>query len=314
MKEIMDPIITSAPTNQIQIDIFKNQWRYNFPIPNTVSGKAKVSMLHSDVRFAKKHFGPLKNFRVLELGPNEGQMTIGLDREGARDIVAVECRTDLFLKCLIIKNIFKLNRVTFLLGDFVKFLSESRKEFDIILACGVLYHMTNPLELIELICRRSDRVLLASHYVNEGLLHFDASKREASKSTGLQAANWHFPNKEGEIVKYKGLEVTYFKNVYSQTKDERDRKGVGGIESYSNMMKLEDIIRAFQHFGFEVVGDISDNPDELRGARVLFAAKRKDSPRTMSNSRNEYLRVRRYVKKKVKKILFRLSFSGRTLR
>ena len=40
-----------------------------------------------------------------------------------------------------------------------------RKTFDICFASGVLYHMRNPAELIALIARATDRVLLWTHYM-----------------------------------------------------------------------------------------------------------------------------------------------------
>ncbi len=76
-----------------------------------------------------------------------------LQKAGARSVVAVEANTRAFLKCLCTKELFGLDRVEFLLGDLVAYLNEERSKFDAVIASGVLYHMTDPVDLLKILRR-----------------------------------------------------------------------------------------------------------------------------------------------------------------
>lgn len=299
---IMDRLVESAPSNQIELDLFQGEWSYDIPIPNTVTGKAAVHQLPGSVRFALKRFGPIDDLKVLELGPNECEITIGLSKEKVKEIISIETRSRTFLKCLVIANILGLKNVRFLLGNFIEYLRLRNDErFDLCFACGILYHMTDPVELIELICNNCDRVVVASIYMNDNLIHYDKSK----DSTGLPPANWNIVDEIGTEVEYKGLKVKYFKNSYPSGRERGHIVyGHGGVDDHSNIMELDDILRTFEHFGFEIVGEIRDDPDGPRGPHVVFAAKRKGVP--LNFERNRYLRIWRYTKHQFgKRILMR---------
>ena len=294
----MDPLVKSAPSNQIALDTFKDQWAHEIPIQNATTGKEKVCKFPSSILLAKKYFSPLDNFSVLELGPNECEITIGANREKVRKVISIECRRQAFLKCLVIKNLLKLDKTQFLLGNFIEYLKAEKQKFDLCLACGVLYHMTDPVELIELICSRCDRVIVATHYMNDNLANYDVSQ----DTTDLPVATWNIVDNEGEMVKYKGLDVRYFKNIYPDAEqDSHIVTGHGGTDNYSQIMELKDILKAFEHFGFEIMTEMFDDPDGPRGPHVLFAAKRKGVPFTITE--NRFLKVRRRITKSFKKAL-----------
>jgi len=74
----------------------------------------------------------------------------------AKEIGGFEANTRAFLKCLVVKELFDLHHVSFLCGDFLEYLRHrDDTEFDLCVACGVLYHMENPAELIALLVSRS---------------------------------------------------------------------------------------------------------------------------------------------------------------
>lgn len=103
---------------------------------------------------------------VLELGPLEAYQTRKLCLAGATPVTAVEGNDISFLKCLIVKEIFKIS-AEFLHGDFTEFLKSSERTFDVIWASGVLYHQTDPLLLLKLMCDRASAIYLWSHYWDE---------------------------------------------------------------------------------------------------------------------------------------------------
>lgn len=107
--------------------------------------------------------GSLAGFDVLELGPHEAELTYKTASYLPASITSIEGRPHNFLKCLVAANALGL-RAKFMLGDFTKYLKQCERRSDLLLMCGVLYHQTNPLELIELCCHHADRMVIVSHY------------------------------------------------------------------------------------------------------------------------------------------------------
>ena len=93
-----------------------------------------------------------------------------LESMGAKSIFVIEANTIGYLKCLITKEIMELKRSRFLLGDFVTYLKSTGESFDAGIASGVLYHMQNPVELIHLISRKTNKIVLWTHYYDETLI------------------------------------------------------------------------------------------------------------------------------------------------
>lgn len=88
---------------------------------------------------------------------------------GARSVTAVEGNSRAFLKCLCMREILDLKVTKFLLGDFNRYL-DSAGHFDVIIACGVLYHMRDPLGLLKRLSDRTDRLFLWTHYYDASLI------------------------------------------------------------------------------------------------------------------------------------------------
>ncbi len=58
------------------------------------------------------------------------------------------------------KALLGVHSAHLLLGDFVSWLEQDRRRFDVIWATGVLYHMTEPLPLLRLLADRTDRLYI----------------------------------------------------------------------------------------------------------------------------------------------------------
>ena len=102
---------------------------------------------------------------MLELGPLEGGHSFSMHQLGAGSITAIEANSRAFLRLLCVKELFGLDRLRPLLGSFMPFLVEpDSRQYDLVVASGVLYHMTDPLMLLDLICNLTDRVFLWTHY------------------------------------------------------------------------------------------------------------------------------------------------------
>lgn len=106
--------------------------------------------------------------RVLEFGPLEGGHTLALARAGAGEIVAVEGRPDNHGRCLLIKDLFGLDNVTFQLGDIRDVTHDSHGAFDVAIALGVLYHLPDPDRLLGQLVEIAPLTLLWTHVADEG--------------------------------------------------------------------------------------------------------------------------------------------------
>lgn len=235
----------AAPTAQAAIDLFQGRWTSDVAqvVPGVVSG---TTGLFDDPRvgFAVKAFagaeGDLRGQRVLELGPLEAAHTLQLERLGA-EVVAVEGNTEAFLKCLIIKELTRLSRAQFLYGDFVRYLRGIGGErFDLIFCCGVLYHLPDPIELIEAMAARTRRVFVWTHYHSE------------ERDTGAVA----------ESAGRGGERYTYYRR---ENVDRRSHVYWGGGQAKSTLMSRGDILRAFERHGFTHSEIHQEEPDHPGG-------------------------------------------------
>src|SRR6187549_1828057 len=103
-----DHYVTSPPSGQNAIDIFKGEWSSQFP-PEAGEIQAGQWKLFEDTRLAwgLGRLGGIDGGNVLELGPLEAGHTYMLERAGAASVVAVEANTRAYLKCLIVKEILQ---------------------------------------------------------------------------------------------------------------------------------------------------------------------------------------------------------------
>ncbi len=168
---ILESYVTSAPSPQNALDIFKGEWASQLPAPLEVlkAGSAKL-FEDSRIEWSVKQLAEVEGKSVLELGPLEAGHTYMLERLGAASIVSIEANTRAYLKCLIVKELLQLKRAQFLCGDFVKYLRANQTKFDICLANGVLYHMRNPAELIALVAKASNHIILWTHYYDQAII------------------------------------------------------------------------------------------------------------------------------------------------
>jgi SAM-dependent methyltransferase len=220
----------SAPTPQGVVDIFQDHWASDIGqiIPGIVSGPTD---LFKDARigFALKNFasstGDLEGQRVLELGPLEAAHTYQLEHLGA-DVTAIEANTEAYLKCLIVKELTGLTRARFHYGDFIEYLRGAGDEkFDLIFCCGVLYHMSDPIALIEAIAAHSNRIFLWTHYYVKG------ARAEVPSEKVYKRGDAYFYHRRQNLDRPS---IAYW----------------GGGQPTSALMSRQDIFRAFESLGF----------------------------------------------------------------
>lgn len=252
-----------APSDQNALDLFAGEWSSQ-PPADRPELKAGATPLFDDPRISWAHHkliemgleGGVTGRDVLELGPLEGGHTYLLDRLGAKSVTAVEANARAYLKCLIAKETFGMPRARFLLGDCLAYLKTGYTGFDVGIACGILYHLTNPVELLELLARRCHAVFLWTvFYDPEFVAQNPVPGAKFSEALEMETA---------------GFKHTVHRFNYGPS---LDWKGFcGGGDVYSYWMEKDQILDALRQFGFtDFRTDVHPN---VHGSALLVAARK----------------------------------------
>lgn len=163
---ILDAYVLKQPHPQNILDLFQGEWSTRMPEDSGLLTEPGTAALFDTphIRRSERLLGGFKGKRILELGPLEGAHSAMMQQAGAAEVVAIEANSRAFLKCLCMKEVMGLDRVHYCLGDFMQYLENTDDRFDIAVASGVLYHMADPIRLLDLICERSDHLILWTHY------------------------------------------------------------------------------------------------------------------------------------------------------
>lgn len=220
------------------LDIFRNNWTTDLSSLGVKPfGKAQ---LLTDPRFDwfLARYGSLLNKNVLELGSLEGAHSVLMERHGARSVLGIEANSIHYLKSLVVKEYVGLKRTTFLLGDFIQYLRQTRDHHDLIFACGVLYHMTNPAELLQLVAERSEVLFLWTVVYDSDVLP-EHMKPHLNGPVELQA---------GDLA-YQGFRHTYAREAAREL--DKKSKFAGGMDQYSIWLELQELLRILEHCGYK---------------------------------------------------------------
>ncbi len=256
MAELVSKFIAGPPSAQEAVDLFKDMWFSNLPVPGVVSG---TSQLHYDERIEWfiEQIGSVEGQRVIELGPLESGHSWMLERAGVESITSIEANSFAYLRCLIAKELTGLTRTKFLLGNFVEYLRESKEMFDVCIACGVLYHMVEPIELIDLISRHADKVMIWTHYYDKDAIEANPLIREDKFSASAQTSHAGF---EHEIFRYEYLDALALENFS------------GGMATHSHWVKYQTLIDALHFFGFDEVREFKNVLQSPNGPNITLGA------------------------------------------
>jgi hypothetical protein len=172
----------------------------------------------------------------LELGPLEGGHSYMLEQAGAARIVAVEANRDAYLKCLIVKELLELRKCSFLYGDAMGYLETTDSHFDACWCAGILYHLVEPVRLIELVAQRAARLYMWTHY-------YDPARTAAGEP-------WHaaFAKEETLDCAYDGFSCRMYRHDYGPAR--ALGRFWGGTRPYAYWLTLDDLLGALEHFGW----------------------------------------------------------------
>ena len=252
--------VRTAPCPANALNLFSGMWSSKLPGP-LANEPAGTAGLFEDPRieWGISQFGGVAGASVLELGTLEAGHSYMLLKHGAAKVTAIEANGQAFLRCLVVKELLGLERVQFLCGDFIEYLKKPHPQYDLVVASGVLYHMVNPVELIELLSRTATSLFLWSHYYDHDVIQANprlAAKFHPAKSA-VHAGFAHtvHPQDYGPALQWSGF--------------------CGGSAPGSNWMSRADLLACLEHFGYRVLGIAFDEPHHQNGPSLALAATKK---------------------------------------
>lgn len=222
-----------APSPQTVVDAFDGEWLSRFPEDLGVAAGQSPTFDDPRLRWAIPRLA-VNGASVLELGPLEGGHSYMLEQAGAASVLAIESNRQAFLRCLATKELVGLEATRFLCGDFLEYLRASDETFDVCVACGVLYHLLDPVELIALLARHARRLYLWTHYYDPAVL--GTSSRFGGPVEKVTAGFAHelHPRPYSRL----GLRLASFP---------------GGANRSASWLTRDDLLRALTHFGWDEV-------------------------------------------------------------
>lgn len=255
---ILNQYVPGAPSTQKALDIFAGEWSSKFPEHLNLRTSPGIAPLYEDFRitWANTLFDGFAGKKVLELGPLELGHSYMLQQLGAEHIDSVEANTRAFLKCLIVKEVLSANHVHLMLGDFVEYLRQTSESYDWVVASGVLYHMKDPLELLDLIGQRANRILLWTHYYDPSLIEVSGGLSQKFGSPELIVRN----GVEVQIARYENQDALNWSGF------------CGGSAEYSMWISKNSLIEYLGALGFSEIEIGEDNKDHPNGPAILLCA------------------------------------------
>jgi hypothetical protein len=237
------------PSLQNAIDALPG-WSSAFP--ESANVKAGTIPLFADTRILKAlaAYGSIKGKQVLEVGPLEGMHTSILSEFGAAGIDAIEANRLCYLRCLVTKEILKLDRAAFFLGDIQFWLRERDKKYDFALASGVLYHMADPGEFLRLLSLRVKSIFIWTHYYDERVM--PKSDVRHNPFTGRV-----------ELHSVSGMDVHYHERSYQQANT--DASFCGGMRNQHYWLRKQEIVSLLKHLKYDDVIVLDDDPTHSGG-------------------------------------------------
>lgn len=241
----------AAPDDELRAAIRAQAWTgHNIPITASESTLGGGSELIGDNRrtVAIKSLvgrwlphGPL---RVLDLGALEGGLSFEMAREGW-EATGVEGREDNFRKASLIAEYYALPNLRFLHRDVKSLAPEKDGTFDVILCCGLLYHLDEPiahLRQLESLLEPNGLLFLDTHVAPDAF----AAKHGTHEASLSETVTFRESGHE-----YEGRWWTE-----PAAGDLRERMWSAVSNARSMWLGRRSLIRALVHSGFHEVHEL----------------------------------------------------------
>ncbi len=239
-------------TEYAQIFRYFQNWDCKFELDsNEYGGKIDYKSVRISILNIKELYELIdfKGKKILELGPLEGGNTIILHSKDPEKIVSVEARSENYVKCCVIKNLYNLSKAKFYLGDARELSIQKYGKFDISVVLGVLYHLDKPHETLKLIAEVSDELVLATHYADE-----------------------ESPSRDSKIISYESNGRTYRGKIYQENPEFNPHDG---LEDISFWPFEEDLLNMIRDAGFKSINILKKNPNANEQYKLIYLVAKK---------------------------------------
>lgn len=249
--------VRETPSPQAAVDLFRGEWTSRLPPPVDGLRAGTADLTHDErIEWAIERLGGIDGLSALELGPLEASHTYMLEQAGAQSVLAVEANSGAFLRCLVVKELVPLTRARFLCGDFVAHLDQDATVYDLCLASGVLYHMVDPVRMLELVARRAQRLILWSHYYERGVVEAHHRLRRRMRHEPQQSEHAGYRHQLHRHDYGYSLLAAGF---------------CGGPSRYANWLSRDDLLGALEFFGFSRI-EVNADPTHVNGPALTLVA------------------------------------------
>jgi SAM-dependent methyltransferase len=236
---------------------FEGEW--SSAVPGLATTGAAQLFEDGRVTWFGERIGGFAGKQVLELGPLEGGHTYMMTQAGA-NVLAIESNLRAWMRCLVVKDALDMRRANFLLGDFVQYISSSPPKVDFTLASGVLYHMTDPVRMLQDLCLVSSSIGLWTHYFDPVVLQ------------GREDLRSKFDFAPRAMTTRHGRQVRLYDQQYLKA---LEWEGFcGGSAPGSCWLRKEDIVGVLEDEGFQTEVFL-DQPDHQNGPSFCVFARRR---------------------------------------
>jgi SAM-dependent methyltransferase len=214
------------------------------------------------VRQSLRDFGyqSLEGVRILDLGCLEGLFAIELARAGAKT-VGIEARLANLEKARFAREALELAACELVQDDVRNLCRAKYGSFDIVLCCGILYHLDMPdaLRLIQRISEVTEQVaVVETHVALEVLKHNPFELGE------LEEESW-----EGQV--YQGRRFREHKP--GETPQQKERRLWASLDNPRSFWLTRSSLRlALRRYGFESIYEHLEEPEQASGEvdRVMW--------------------------------------------
>ncbi|MGF0524378.1 class I SAM-dependent methyltransferase [Agrobacterium pusense] len=225
-----------VPHHQNAIDALPG-WSSSFPGRGLRAGTIPLFQ-DGRVLSALEAYGSIEGAEILEVGPLEAMHTFILNGRRPANIDAIEANQSCFLRCLVTKEILKLDKASFYLGDIQGWLEETDKSYDFALASGVLYHMPDPGEFLRLLSKRAKAIFLWTHFFdNDVMPASDVRRRPFSGRVELRSV--------------AGFELHYHERSYQNA--DQNASFCGGMKDRHFWLEKSEILSLLKGLGYSTI-------------------------------------------------------------
>lgn len=242
----------ARPNETLLTDIRSRVWTgHNIAVSDSESTISRsIPLIEDDPRtltikaLIRRFFDARQPLRILDLGSLEGGLSLEMAREGW-DVVGMEGREENFDKAELIRAYFGLENLRFEHRDVKSLDRQKDGTYDVVLCCGLLYHLDDPFAFLDTI-----RTITAP----DGLLFVDthvAPDEYAARHATHAAQLSDVTTLEHRSHAYDGR---WFAEPSAGSVLDRQWSAISNERSFWPTRR--SLIRAVYHAGFESIAEL----------------------------------------------------------